>query len=131
MAVDVSVAEVEFDRFCDAMGLDVDPVFMNEEDRANLTKHRAVIVDSIRDGKVVISEAGEPIFSPSDDSDPLTFYEPTGATFLAMDSRKKGHDVAKMNAMLSDMTKTDPGRFSKMRNRDYKICQSLITVFLG
>ena len=133
MHISKEFAVEEFDRFCVAMDLDMDPKYMDSEDRESLQKQKRVITEAIVRGVLVILESGEPQFrtATEPEADPITFYEPTGATFLATDNRKKGHDVGKINAMLADMTKQSPARFAKMKHRDYKICQAIILVFLG
>ena len=133
MQLSQEFAEQEFERFCTCMDLEVQTADMSDDDRASFEKQRRTVVDALRGGSLVIRDNGEPEFRPvsEPEGEPITFYEPTGATFLAMDSRKKGHDMAKLNAMLGDMTKQPPIRFSRMKNRDYKICQALVVLFLA
>lgn len=127
-------AAQEFERFATAMDLQLDVSDMEDEDRQSFEKQRKIVTDALCAGSLVIRENGEPEFRPTtedDGADPIVFHEPTGATFLAMDSRKKGQDIAKANAMLGDMTRQPPARFSRMKNRDYKVCQSLLVLFLA
>ena len=133
MDISREFAEQEFNRFCVAMDLDVTPDKLTNEDKAGLENQRRMITGAIQDGRLIINDEGEPVFTPGTEStpEPIVFKEPTGATFLAMDKRKEGQTVGKLNAMLGDMTHQPPARFARMKNRDYKICQALITVFLG
>ena len=70
--VERSVAESEFNRFCDAMDLDINPDYMSREDKEGLDKQKRVIVDAIHAGRVVVEENGEPVFTPAD-GEPLHF----------------------------------------------------------
>ena len=126
------VAESEFERFADAMDLDVHPKGIDAEDQKSLDDLRRKIVGAIGRGSLVIDEKGQPVFSPQlGDREPITFYEPSGATLTSMDQRKKGQDIAKMMVTLAAQTKQPVTRFSNMAGRDIKICQALITLFLA
>jgi len=133
MKVSKDAAEQEFERFCDAMDLDVDLESMEEDDRKSFEDQKAKIVKAICSGSLVISENGEPVFTPqrSENKDPITFYEPDGATLMAMDRRKKNEDIAKLYSAMGSMTKTSASRFSNLKMSDLKICMALATVFLG
>lgn len=127
--VATEVAEHEFVRFCEAMDLDTEPKGDDEDLRSyNETKRR--IVDAICEGRLVVDEDGQPVFTPSDGGS-ITFYEPEGSSLLAMDQKKSGHNVGKSFAVLAAMTKQPAMRFSKMKNRDLKICQAVMVLFLG
>ncbi len=127
------VAEADFHRFCDMMDLDVDPRGMDDEDRKSFESAKRRLVDAIIEGHLVIDEKGQPVYTPRRGSDvtPITFAEPTGASYMAMDTKKKNHDVAKLFATMADMTGQPIQRFAKMQNRDLKICQAVALLFLG
>ena len=126
------VAVAEFDRFVEAMDLDVDPKRMDEEDLKSYQAARGRVVDAIIDGHLVIDEEGRPIYTPrKDNTEPITFYEPTGASLMAMDGKRKGRDVGKMFATLADITRQSEQRFAKMSNRDIKVCLAIVALFLG
>lgn len=132
--VDRETAEQEFDRFLDAMDIDGDTAGMTDEDRQGFDGQKQTIVSAIRKGRLYINENGEPVFTPSTveiDGGVITFYEPSGASYMAMDSKKKGHDVAKMYAMMADMTKQPAKVFAKMKQRDLKVCQAVAVLFLA
>lgn len=131
--VDAKTAENEIDRFATAMDLDLDTSEMDEEDRKALDQQKRVLILSIQKGNLVVNDNGEPVFTPTigDNLEPLTFYEPSGASFMTMDKKKKNHDVAKMYGIMGDMTKTYPKVFSQMKHRDSKVCQAIVTLFLG
>lgn len=128
------VAEAEFDRFIAAMDIDADPKGMDDADKASLLKCRRTLVAAIQSGQLVINEAGEPVFRPKmggDEAKPITFREPSGATFMAMDQKKEGHNIAKMYAVLAEMSGQPIQTFAKMAGRDVKICQAIFSLFLG
>jgi len=131
--VDSETAENEFNRFVDMMDLDLDATFMDEEDRKGLELQKRRIVRSIQSGALVINDEGEPVFTPqrSNEIEALTFHEPTGSAFMAMDKRKKNEDVSKMYAVMAEMSKVHSNVFSKLKGSDLKVCQAVVTLFLG
>ncbi len=134
LIVDEQTALVDFERFIDAMDIDGNTSAMNEEDRNGFEGQRKVVVTAITKGALVINDVGEPVFSPASVDVPsgtITFYEPTGAAYMAMDRKKKGEDVGKMFSMMADMTKQHPSIFAKMKQRDLKVCQALAVLFLA
>lgn len=130
--VSLEVAEHEFGRFVDAMDLDLNTGEMDADDRRDFQQQKGVILRAIQRGHLVINEDGEPVYTPQKlDIDPITFYEPEGATFLEMDRKKKTAEVAKTYAVLGAMTKIGPAPFAKMKNRDMKVCQAIMLCFLA
>lgn len=127
------VAEQEFDRFAEMMDLDFDESSMDEEDLKSFQQQKRRLVLAIQSGSLVIDEKGQPVFTPqrSDNLDPITFYEPTGASLTATDKRKKGEEMAKMFALMASATRTAPVTFSKMKMADFKVCQAIINLFFG
>lgn len=126
------MAEQEFDRFLDAMDIEADPVDMDEDDKKGFDQQKRRVVAAIMSGNVVIDNDGQPIFTPKrSGGDPITFHEPTGASLMAMDRKKKTEDVGKMYATMADMTKEPPKRFANMKYADLKVCTAITTLFLG
>ena len=127
------VAEAEFERFVDTMDLDVDETRMDGEDRTSYRDLKERILRAIEHGHLVVDEKGQPVYTPraGTQAQPIIFHEPTGASFMAMDSKKKDQNVAKMYAVMADMTHLDAKVFASMAARDLKICQALVTLFLG
>lgn len=126
------VAEAEFDRFIEANDILVDDS-MEKEDRDAFNEQKARIVRAIEVGAMVVNEAGEPVYTPqrTKDAEALTFHEPTGASLMAMDRKKKNEDVGKLYATMGDMTRTDAKTFSNMKMADLKVCMAVTTLFLG
>lgn len=127
------VAEAEFERFVEAMDLELDDARMDTEDRKSFSELRDRVVRCIEQGHLVVDEKGQPVYTPraGNHTQPITFHEPTGASFMAMDSKKKGQDIAKMYAVMADMTHLDAKVFASMANRDLKVCQAIVSLFLG
>lgn len=130
--VAAEVAEAEFVRFVESMDLDVETSRMSEEDRQSFDAQKTRIVRAIMDGCVVVNEKGEPVFRPrSGTPSEIVFHEPEGAALMAMDNRKKGHDVSKMFAVMAEQTKQPATVFAKMPMRDLKVAQAIATLFLA
>jgi hypothetical protein len=127
------VAEHEFYRFAAAMDLDVSTKGLDEDDTKSLEQQKAKIVAAIQAGSLVINENGEPVYTPqrSSDDTAIVFHEPTGASLMAMDRKKKTEDIGKFYAAMADMTGATPQRFSKMKMADLKICMAVATLFLA
>jgi len=131
--INMEMAEAEFLRFGESMDLDFEENEMDEESLKDFIVIKKRLVASIMKGNLVVNENGEPVFTPvsEEEKNPITFCEPSGATLQAMDKKKKGEDIGKTFAMMSDMTQTSSGLFSKMKNRNFKICQGIFTLFLA
>lgn len=127
------VAEAEFERFVETMDLDIDPATMDEDDKKGLDQQRNRIIRAIQTGALYVNDNGEPVFTAqrTKDGEPLTFHEPTGASLMAMDRKKKTEDVGKMYAVMADITKTHASTFAKMKMSDLKVCQAVTALFLG
>jgi hypothetical protein len=133
--VDREVAEQEFERFAEAMDLDIDESgFDDDEDRSSFNKNKKRIVRAIVKGHLVINEDGEAVYTPyhqkSKYKEPITFHERTGATLMEMDRKKKGHDVAKTYAMLTQMCKVPKGTFANLVGEDVKVCEAIFAFLM-
>ena len=131
--VDEDTATAEFDRFMEMMDIDVDPAGMDDEDKVDFGRHKGLLVKVIRRGSLVINDKGEPVFTPQrgEGGSPITFHEPKGSAIMAMDRKKRGHDVGKMFASIADMTGTSSSTYSNMYSSDLKICLAIATLFLA
>jgi hypothetical protein len=128
----LEVCQAEFERFTEAMGLELYESGMAEEDRKSFVVARERLFKAMQAGSLVIDESGRAVFTPVvGDRSPIVFHEPSGASLMAMDQKKTGHDVGKMFAFMADATKQPPSRFAGMANRDLKVCQSITMLFLG
>lgn len=126
------VAEQEFARWADAMDLvaKMDPDKLDQADKKSLAETRDIILNAIERGQLVVDDAGEFVFSPST-GEPITFYEPTGASLMAADTAASGKDVQKTLRVLADFTRQTVQRYATMKNRDLRVCQAIMVLFLA
>ncbi len=127
------VAEQEFNRFVTDNAILVDYEGALKEDKDEFNQQKEHIVQAIMKGSMVINEDSEPVYTPqrTKDADPLTFHEPTGASLMAMDRKKKNEDVGKLYATMGDITRTNAKTFSSMKMADLKVCMAVTVLFLG
>ena len=133
MKLSVEAANAEFERFAETMDLDLDLQDMDEDEKSNFEKHKRVFCKALSTGHCVMGETAEPtveLKKPIGETKSLTFHEPTGESFLALDRGKKGQDMSKMFHMMSVLCGVDPSVFSKLAQRDLKVCQSIALIFL-
>lgn len=132
-AVVKEVAELEFDRFVDLMGIDLDPSTMDDEDKKGLVLQKSRIIKAIQRGSLVVNEKGEPVYTPQRKSgaDSITFHCPTGAALMEMDKKQLNHDITKSITVLASISKTNQAVFSNMELPDLNVCTAILTVFLG
>lgn len=132
--VAVEVAEQEFERFVEAMDLDLNTSDMDADDLAGFNKQKRRIIRAITRGHLVFNENGEAVYTPkhprTSHKDPITFHERTGASIMAMDGKKKGHDAAKMYSILAEMCKVHPKTFAGMVGEDVKVCEALFALLM-
>ncbi len=128
------VAEAEFDRFVECMDLDLDTAGMDAEDLTQFNKQKNRILRAIEKGALIVNDDGEAVYTPqnpkSKHREAITFHERTGASLMAMDGKKKGHDVAKTYAVMSDMCKVHPNVFAGLMGSDGKICEALFSFLM-
>ncbi len=130
----LEVAEAEFARFADAMDLDLETADMDAEDLTAFKRQKNKILRAIQRGNLVFNDNGEAVYTPSNArskyTDAITFHERSGASLMAMDGKKKGHDVAKTYAVLADMCKVHPSVFAGLVGQDVKICEALFALLM-
>ena len=128
------VAEAEFDRFVECMDLELDAADMDAEDLTQFTKQKNRLIRAIEKGTLVFNDNGEAIYTPQNERskirDAITFHERTGASLMAMDGKKKNHDVAKTYAILADMCKVHQNVFAGLVGTDIKICEALFSLLM-
>ena len=135
--VSEEIARQELHRFFEAMDIDVQESELDEDDNQQL----GLLLKNLCSGHLTIDQDGQPVYRPKTGSgEPITFYEPTGASYMAMDKRttrrsERGGEppdtVAKMFRVMADMTKTNVALFANMKNRDLRVCMALATIFLA
>lgn len=124
----------EFENFADAMDIDIDVSKMDEDDLAGFEKQRRRIVKACVQGHLIYNENNEPVYTPhrkaSKYKEPITFHERTGNSLIAMDGKKKGHDVGKMYAVLGDMCGQPPAVFAGLAGTDIKVCEAIFALLM-
>lgn len=128
------MAEVEFERFVEAMDLDVDTSDMDAEDLTGFEKQKRRIINAIKNGSLVVNDNGEAVYTPrnrkSKYNEAITFHERTGASLMAMDGIKKNHDAHKMYKIMADMCKVHPSVFAGLVGIDVKVCEALFSLLM-
>lgn len=128
------VAEGEFLRWADEMDVDVDTSTLDAEDLTAFNKMRRRLLGAIEKGALMINEKGEAVYTPQNPGstyrESLTFHERTGASLMAMDGKKKGHDVAKTYAVMGDMCRVHPSTFANLVGTDVKVCEALFALLM-
>jgi hypothetical protein len=122
------VAEQEFDRFVEEMDLDLESG-TDDEDKAEVDKHRGRLVRAIMGGSMVVNDSGELVYTVGEQV--LTFREPTGADLQAQDAKKAGQDFGKLFAILASITGTSAKTFAAMKSRNLNVCTSVMTLMMG
>jgi len=130
-AMGLDVAESEFERFAEAMDLDIDPAKMDADDLKGFEKHKRLIIEAMVAGRLVVNTSGEPVYTPTDGKGVLTFPEVVGAHLMAADLRKKDHDVSKMLAVIGEQTGAGITRIAALKQRDLRVVLALGTLFLA
>lgn len=129
--MDKASAEAEFDRFLEAMDIIADTSEMDEEDLTGFRKQKNRVVKALQGGHLVINDDGEALYTPWRTSvGQLHFHERTGASIMAMDGKKKGHDVKKMYAVMGDLCKVETKLFAGLKGPDIKTCEALFALLM-
>lgn len=132
--INLEMAEAEFNKFCDSMYFDIDETAMSEDELKSFKDNKFKIVKAISNGSLIITDTGEPIYTPvkSKDKTPITFYEMTGADLMATDKAKDTESVRKLYSIMQSITKMPVGHFSKLSySPDLKVCMAIATLFLA
>jgi hypothetical protein len=128
------VAEADLERFLAEMDLTerTDPSRLDADDQKKLRDVKENVVLAIMSGRLVISEDGCPVYTPSKgDQKPIKFSEPSGGDLMAMDKYKQTQTIAKQNALLGAISGEGPQRFANMKQRDLNVCSDLLMLFLA
>lgn len=128
------MAAAEFDRFTEAMDLDLATDDMDTEDLTAFKKVKRRLLKAIGNGSLVINDDGEAEFTPQKDQSKyekaLHFRQRTGGALMSMDSKKKGHDVAKTFAVMAQMCGVEQKVFSRLYGNDGKVCEAIFLLLM-
>lgn len=132
--LDKETAEQEFNRFAESMDLELDTSDMDSEDLTAFTKQKNRIIKALMVGSLIINDNGEAVYTARNEKskhkDAITFHERTGASLMAMDGKKKNHDVTKTYAILGDMCKVHPKVFAGLVGVDIKLCEAIFALLM-
>ncbi len=130
------VAEDEFARWAETMALTpkFDESLLNDEEVADLRSSKHTVLCAIMDGRLVVNENGDFVFTPSDvGSDgrlgAMVFGEPTMAQLREANREKSKID--QQNKLIALMTNKDATVLSRMRSRNFRVCGAIVGLFLG
>lgn len=132
--VDIDSANAEFDRFVECMDLDLDTSAMDSEDFTQFNKLKSKIIRAVMKGSLIFNDNGEAIYQPQNKrskyQEPITFHERSGASLMAMDGKKKNHDVSKTYAVMGEMCRVHQKVFAGLVGVDVKICEALFALLM-
>lgn len=127
-------AEVFFDEWAEAMDLDFDPEFMDEDDINGFNKQKSKVVKAFMDGSAALNEDQEIVYTPRNKKsaykEAITFRERTGRSAMKMDGKKKGQDVHKLYAIMADMAGLHEKDFAGMVGIDAKFCETICVLLM-
>ena len=127
------VAESDFERFLDAMDIQVNPDKLDDEELDKFDDQKEKIVVSIERGHGVVNDDGIFEYTPHriPDSETIIFYEGSGESLLASDGKKKNDDFRKLFAIMAKNCKIRPKVFYDMKSSDINVCVAVITLLMG
>lgn len=121
------MAEVEFDKLCDARRILRDLTLMNEQERVQFEARKLPIVRAMQRAELVIKD-GNPVFTPPlEGAKSITFYKATAATLMAGDGYGPYHGISRLVAVGTELTKSVPGDLSKLDVADFDLVADLIS----
>ena len=128
------VAEEEFERFIECMDIDFDLSVLEDEAAGMQKTVKKRIVNAIMCGSMIINDDGEPVFTPqrprSKHKEPITFRERTGANVMSQDTKKRGHDIARMYAFLASVSGESVGTFAGLAGADLNVCEAVFVLLM-
>jgi len=126
VAADVCAAE--FKKLCELRRIDTDPANMSELEAAQFEGRKKAILRAMARKEVVVNPDGLVVFTPQGGK-AITFYKATGATLMAQDGHGPYHNIARVVAIATELTKSPPGNLSELPIEDFElVCE--ITNFL-
>lgn len=123
------VAEQEFVRMCESRRIDLDDSEWTDQEKEKFGEERKNIVDLIRRGRLTVAEDGTPTYT-ADGGKTFTFYIPTGATFMAMESHAPNKQVSNTVAAVTEMTQSSAGEISSLPVWDFRAVMRVGSFFL-
>lgn len=134
MKVAPEVAQAEYERWIDSMGLEdkLDETGMEAEDRKSLNAKKQTLIKAIQRGHLVVDSEGRFVFTPrfSEDKTPLVFHRPMGRDTEAMGQAK--HQEGKLFKFMVAITHEVDVRFKNLDMAyDGEVCIAIASLFLA
>ncbi len=123
--INKEMAEQEFNRWCEAMDIETDVEFFQEDEEYQFTKNKRKVVKSIMLGSSVINDKGLLIFTTTrkDTNKDYTFEEHDGGLLVSIENIDGGN--ARMFTGCGEITSTSEHDFRSMKGSDLKTSQAI------
>ena len=129
--INKEMAEAEFQRWCDAMDIETDAEFFEEEDDiSSFKKNKSKVVRSIMDGSTIINDEGLLVYTTrrKEKQKTYTFNEFYGSILISMEKIEGGN--ARMFTGCGEITQTSQGDFSSMKGSDLALSQAVFILLM-
>lgn len=127
--IPLEMAEQEFDRMCDAMGVETDLTGENDETVTGFNDLKRKVCRALMTGALRLSDEGRPVYTTVG-GETLAFKEMTGAVLMAMDRGKPGENTAKMFTVIKELTGGGVAP-SRLKPKDVRVLFALVSLFLA
>lgn len=128
--VAAEVCEQEFKRLCAARRIDDDVASMTEAEAKAFEARKRPLMRAMARKELIVSADGNPVYTPPGGK-AITFHKATGATLMAGDGYQEGHDVGRLVAVATEMTKSNPGDLSKLELEDFRTVSDIANFLLA
>lgn len=128
--VAAELCKQEFERLCTMRRIEMDPENMSKFEATVFESRKATILRAMGRGELVVDKDGNPVFTPPGGK-PITFHRATGATLMEQDGFGPNHDIARVTAVATELTKSTPGDLSKLDIGDFTLVGELTNFLLG
>lgn len=127
--IPAEMAEEEFIRMCDAVGIDHDMTGETQETIDGFNDIKRKLVKAFMLGDLILSDSGMPIYTTMAGKR-LEFKEMTGAVLMSMDRVKEGENTKKMFTALNELTGGGVAP-AQLKMKDTRVLFALISAFLA
>lgn len=128
------MAEKEFERWADSMGLDF---CGTEKEMAAIKSLKGAVVRAFMRGALVLDDDGSLEYTVSDKSpegiagDKVKIGEMNGRVWLAMDGYKETEQMHKLASAASALTGKDISWFGKLSGKDFNFFTGVVGLFMS
>ncbi len=128
--VAAEVCEKEFEKLCALRRIDPDPANMSKLENVLFESRKKTVLRAMARKELVVNPDGALVFTPPGGK-PITFHKATGATLMAQDGHGPHHDVARVTAVATELTKSSPGDLSKLDIDAFEVVCEVTNFLLG